>query len=121
MTKVAIIADTHFGVRNDHPKMLESMTRFLSDVFLPRLIADGITTVVHLGDVFDRRKYVNIVTADAAMRYLIEPLLARGINLHVLVGNHDCYYRNTNKVNSIRALYQEAMSRVCLLYTSRCV
>lgn len=87
------------------------MRSFLGDVFVPKLEEMNIKTVVHLGDLFDRRKYVNIVTADAAMSSLIEPVLSRGVDLHVMVGNHDCYYRNTNRVNSVRALYGEAINR----------
>lgn len=107
MTKIAVIADTHLGVRNDHPAFLDSMKKFIRDVFLPVIDAEGIRTVAHLGDLFDRRKYVNIVTASTALSSFVEPILQRGVDLHIMVGNHDCYYRNTNRVNSIRALYQD--------------
>ena len=56
----------------------------------------------------DRRKYVNYVTAKNAEEHFIKPCHDNGIELHVVVGNHDTYYKNTNEVNSLRQLYAES-------------
>ena len=53
--KIAIINDTHFGVRNDHQGFLDYMFQFFDEQFFPYLIENDIKTVFHLGDVFDRR------------------------------------------------------------------
>lgn len=102
--KVAVIADTHWGVRNDHPAIIESQSRFFSEVFFPELAKRDIKHVFHLGDVFDRRKYVNIGTAKAAWENMTAPLL-ESYKTYAIVGNHDCYHKNTNKLNSVRTLY----------------
>lgn len=101
---IAVVADTHWGARNDHPVLRERMARFHSEVFFPACEARGVKRVVHLGDLFDRRKYVNFLTASACRESFVEALRSRGMRAHVLVGNHDSYYRNTIKQNSVRTL-----------------
>ena len=53
-----------------------------------------------LGDTFDRRKYVNFYALDRAKKMFFDKLEERGIRVHMLAGNHDTYYKNTNEVNS---------------------
>ena len=105
--KIALITDTHVGVRNDHQAFLDNNKRFFEQTFFPELDRRKIEHVVHLGDVLDRRKYVNFVTARRLRKDFIEPLQERGIRLDVILGNHDTYFKNTNEVNSIRELYQD--------------
>ena len=61
--KVAIIADTHFGARNDNTFFLDYMLQFYEGIFFPYLEKHNIKTVIHLGDLMDRRKYVSFKTA----------------------------------------------------------
>jgi len=104
--KIALITDTHWGVRNDQLAFLDNNKRFIDEVFLPYLDAHSIRTVIHLGDLVDRRKYLNINTAKRLRSDFIQPLHARGIRAHLIIGNHDTYYKNTNSVNSIREFYE---------------
>lgn len=53
-----------------------------------------------MGDLMDRRKYVNIYTAHCVREYFFDQIHDRGIHLDVILGNHDCYYKNTNDINS---------------------
>lgn len=104
--KIALITDTHWGVRNDQLAFLENNKRFLDDIFFPYLDTHSIVDVIHLGDLVDRRKYLNINTAKRLRDDFIQPLHARGIRPHLIIGNHDTYYKNTNSVNSIREFYE---------------
>ena len=97
--KVAIITDTHFGGKNDLHSFSQFQTRFYRGTFFPILAREGIDTILHLGDVFDRRKYTNFLSHKLAKEMFFEP--ARDYKVHMLVGNHDCYYKNNNEVNSI--------------------
>jgi DNA repair exonuclease SbcCD nuclease subunit len=105
--KVAIITDQHFGARNDSIAFLDFFQKFYDDTFFPSLDASGIKTVLILGDTFDRRKYVNFYALDRAKKMFFDKLEERGIRVHMLAGNHDTYYKNTNDVNSPDLLLRE--------------
>jgi DNA repair exonuclease SbcCD nuclease subunit len=98
--KVAIITDQHFGARNDSIAFLDFFEKFYDNTFFPALDANSINTVLVLGDTFDRRKYVNFYALDRAKKMFFDKLEERGIRVHMLAGNHDTYYKNTNEVNS---------------------
>lgn len=102
--KIALITDTHWGVRNDNQAFLDANKRFLDDVFFPQLAVHGVEHVVHLGDLVDRRKFININTARRLREDFIQPLQELVKEVHIIAGNHDTYYKNTNSVNSLREL-----------------
>ena len=61
--KIALLNDTHFGARNDSPAFLDYFMRFYDEIFFPYLQEHNIKTLIHLGDVVDRRKFINFKTA----------------------------------------------------------
>lgn len=105
--KVAVITDTHLGVKGDAAVLLDHQERFFRETFFPKLDELGITEVLHGGDVFDRRKYVNFVTLKRAREMLFEPLASRGVRMRIIAGNHDVAFRDTNGVNSLDLLLRE--------------
>lgn len=107
--KVAVIADTHWGVRNDSTNFMDMSKNFLDNVFFPELEKHGIKTIVHLGDLVDRRKFVNIQTANRLRKDFLEPIKQRDLDLYVILGNHDVYYKNTNAVNAVQELCDETV------------
>ena len=102
--KIALITDTHFGARNDNANFNEYFYKFYEGVFFPYLHQHKIKTCIHLGDVMDRRKFVSYNTAKDFRERFILPFMQLEINLHMLVGNHDTFYKNTNDVNSLQEL-----------------
>ena len=105
--KIALITDQHFGARNDSIQFLDFYQKFYEETFFTSLVDNGINTVLILGDTFDRRKYVNFYTYKRAREMFFDKLHSRGILVHMLAGNHDTYFKNTNDVNSIDLLLQE--------------
>jgi len=103
--KIALITDTHFGARGDHPAFNEFFFKFWENIFFPYIIDNNITTVVHLGDMVDRRKYINFTTLHSLRKRFINRLEELDIDFHVIVGNHDVPYRNTNEVNAMEELF----------------
>jgi predicted phosphodiesterase len=63
--KIALLNDTHFGARNDSPAFEKYFFKFYEEQFFPYLEENNIKTFVHLGDVVDRRKFINFKTAHA--------------------------------------------------------
>ena len=105
--KIALITDTHWGARGDSPAFAEYFNRFYYDHFFPYLKDNNINSIFHLGDIVDRRKYINFVTA-RHLRKFVEHCDTAGIRLDVIIGNHDTSFKNTNEVNSMRELFEHS-------------
>lgn len=103
--KIAIISDTHFGIRNDSPIFLNYSLSYFEDVFFPYLIENNIKSVIHMGDLLDRRKYVNFNTLSQVRTRFIDRFKQHGIDLHITLGNHDVFFKNSNEINSIKELF----------------
>lgn len=106
MSKVCILGDTHLGARNDSLAFHTFFEKFYTFLF-DRLEAEGIDTILQLGDLWDRRKYVNFNTLLMCRRYFFDELKKRNIKMITLLGNHDIFFRNTLEVNSSTLLLQE--------------
>ena len=102
--KIALINDTHWGARNDSPAFIDYFNKFYEEVFFPYLQENNIKTVIHLGDVVDRRKFINHNTAYNFKLKFWNKLEELNIDTHILLGNHDTYYKNTNEVNALQNL-----------------
>ena len=98
------LTDTHFGARNDNLNFNDYFYEFYEGVFFPYLQQNNIKHCIHLGDLMDRRKYVSYRILKDFRERFIQPFLHLEIDLHILVGNHDIYFRNTNDVNSLQEL-----------------
>jgi DNA repair exonuclease SbcCD nuclease subunit len=102
--KVAIITDTHYGARKGSKLFQDYFELFYKNVFFPTLEQYGITTIIHMGDAFDSRKSIDYQSFEWAKKVVFEPLSK--YDVHMITGNHDCYYKNTNNVNSPNLLLQ---------------
>jgi DNA repair exonuclease SbcCD nuclease subunit len=102
--KVALITDTHFGARNDNRIFQKYFNKFYNDVFFPTIFEKEIKHVIHLGDLVDKRRTINYVTLNEMRTNFLDPLIENVIHTHIIVGNHDAYYKNTNQINSIGQL-----------------
>ena len=102
--KIALLNDTHWGARNDSPAFINYFNRFYDEVFFPYLQENNINTLIHLGDVVDRRKFINHNTAYNFKLKFWDKIEQLKIDTHILLGNHDTYYKNTNSVNALQNL-----------------
>ena len=105
IVKIALINDTHFGARGDSQLFFDYFMKFFDDVFFPYIKENNIDTVIHAGDLMDRRKFVNFSILNQVRTRFINRLKEENIDFHCILGNHDVYYRNTNEVNSVRELF----------------
>ena len=99
--KVAILNDTHSGVKNGSDIFLDYMEKFYCDVFFPYCEENGIKTILHLGDYFEHRKFVNYKVLKRNREMFIDQLERLGITMHIVPGNHDVYWKNTNDLCSL--------------------
>lgn len=98
--KVAIVTDLHWGVRNNSHFFLKKMEEFYYNTFIPYLDDNNINCVWMLGDFYENRKHINVEVMNRSQEFL-RRLNDRGTKVYCLIGNHDCPYRNDNRVNSI--------------------
>jgi DNA repair exonuclease SbcCD nuclease subunit len=103
--KVAIITDTHYGARKGSKYLHDHFELFYKNIFFPSLKEHGVEAVIHMGDAFDSRKSIDYQSLEWAKRVVFEPL--RNYDVHMIIGNHDCYYKNTNNVNSPSLLLKD--------------
>lgn len=104
MAKICILGDTHFGVQNDSNFFLKYSIDYFNNSFFSFLRENKIKNVIHLGDVFDRRKYINMNTLSVVRNNFLTPFYNGEFTLHCILGNHDVYYKNTNRINSLNEL-----------------
>jgi DNA repair exonuclease SbcCD nuclease subunit len=103
--KIALINDTHAGARGDSLLFNEFFFKFWENTFFPYLKEHGIKHIIHLGDVVDRRKFINYVILNQWRKRFFDVLLSEGITMDVIVGNHDVTYKNTNEINAMHELF----------------
>lgn len=100
MSKIVFLGDTHFGARNDSLNFHRYFEKFYSEVFFPYCEENSITTIYQLGDLFDRRKYINFNSLAECKRYFFDQLKSRNMKLVTLLGNHDIFWKESLQVNS---------------------
>jgi len=105
--------DTHAGVRNDNPAFQLYQKRCW-EWFFKHIDEHNIKHVIHLGDIYDRRKYVNFMSAMRLREDFFEPLAERNIETHIIVGNHDMYYKDTHVVNALEEVVRGRYSNISI-------
>ena len=103
--KIAIITDTHYGARKGSTHLHNYFQLFYDNIFFPTLERENIDTIIHMGDVFDSRKSIDYQSLEWSKEVVFEPL--RKYKVYAITGNHDCYYKNTNHVNSPELLLND--------------
>lgn len=105
--KIALITDTHYNFKKANKNFHDYFAKFYKDIFFPYLKKNKIKTVIHLGDAFDNRKGVDFWALEWAKQNVYDKFKENKIEVYNIVGNHDVYYKNTNKINSIDLLLNE--------------
>lgn len=60
-----------------------------------------------MGDLVDNRKTINYQTLREMRSCFLEGIDRLNLELDIIVGNHDAYYKNTNRINSVDELLGE--------------
>jgi len=110
--KIAILNDTHCGIRNSSEVFMKYQEDFYSKVFFPYLLENDIKHILHLGDYYDHRKYVNFRCLNSNRNVFLNKLREYGITMDIIPGNHDTFYKNTNDLNSLKELLGHYMNEV---------
>ena len=96
--KIAIITDQHLDGRKGSLPFWNYFQKFYDEIFFPTLEKEGITTILDLGDTFDNRKSMDYNTFNRIEANYFKRL--EDYTVHMILGNHCTYYKNTNDINS---------------------
>lgn len=103
--RIGVITDTHINFKKGNQIFHEYFEKFYKNIFFPTLEKYGVDTVIHMGDMFDNRKSTDYWSIEWARRVIFDPL--RKYNVHVTVGNHDTFFKNTTDLNSPQLLLSD--------------
>lgn len=110
--RLAILNDTHCGIRNSSEVFLNNAAKFYDEVFFPYCKQHNIKQIVHLGDYYDHRKFVNFKALNHNRKHFLDKLRKNGMTMDIIPGNHDTYYKNTNDLNSLKELLGHFMNEI---------
>jgi DNA repair exonuclease SbcCD nuclease subunit len=96
--KIAIITDTHYGAKKGSKSLHEYFELFYKNIFFPTLEEYNVKSVIHMGDAFDSRKSIDYQSLEWSKRVVFDNL--KKYDVHMIIGNHDVYYKDTNDINS---------------------
>ena len=113
--KLAVLNDTHCGIRNSSQIFLDNAEKFYSDIFFPECEKRNVKQILHLGDYYDHRKYVNFKALNHNRRIFLDQLRQRGMSMDIIPGNHDTFYKNTNELNSLKECLGHYMNEVNII------
>lgn len=107
MNKILFLGDLHFGARNDNLNYIRHTLMIFKEFLMPLILNEGIKTIIQVGDIFDRRKYINFLTLYTYYKEFFDVLKENEIKMYVIPGNHDIYYKDTLTVNSLQLLLSD--------------
>jgi DNA repair exonuclease SbcCD nuclease subunit len=102
--KLCILTDIHFGIKNDDEKYLTQYQLPILNKILQYCCDNNITTIIHLGDLFNSRKKIDIRTWKTIKTNFFDILKKHHINFITITGNHDLYYTSDSSVSSYSIL-----------------
>jgi calcineurin-like phosphoesterase family protein len=104
MSKIFMVGDSHIGLGypNKTDKWFKVHQEYFSDFLIP-LLKERVNTgdiIIHLGDLFDNRNVIPINLLNYGMDVVEE--ISKIAPLHIIVGNHDCWSKSSDEINTIR-------------------
>lgn len=102
MSKILIVGDLHFGTNENDDNFINY--QFEAIKWMYNIASDNdIKDIVFLGDIFNHRRVVNFKT----LSRVYGEFCNKEFNHHLLVGNHDAFFKNNNELNSLQLLFQD--------------
>jgi DNA repair exonuclease SbcCD nuclease subunit len=100
--ELGVIGDIHIGMQENNQNFLDYQTESLEWAY-KEFRSRGIKNIVYLGDVLDKRRNANF----KVLANFYKIFAPEDFNHYILAGNHDCYYKDTNEINSLNLLLED--------------
>lgn len=95
--KIGCFSDIHIGLYQDSP-IWHNISLNFAKWASKKYLESGINDIIILGDVFHNRTEISVATLDVAKKFFD---YFKDFNVYILAGNHDSFYKDNSKVNSI--------------------
>jgi DNA repair exonuclease SbcCD nuclease subunit len=104
--ETVVFADLHFqkpswGYATDY-----ALKKFFHQQFWPLIKKRNIHRIIQLGDFTHDKKTINKQTADLIGECFTLPAQDLDLDVILICGNHDAYFRDKNNINSLRTLFR---------------
>lgn len=102
--ELGILADLHWGIRNNSQSFLRYQLDYMNDCVFPVLKERKISHLIQLGDFWNSRKNLDVNTMHWVRKRFLEPIKDMDIKLYIILGNHDVYFTHSNEITSLDIL-----------------
>jgi len=100
--KFLLVSDIHLGVKNNNEDFLYQTRDFFKNQVVKIIQEKDIDIVWILGDLFDSRTLVSVLVKSIAIDIMQALLDSKPtLEIKILAGNHDIYFKTTTEVASI--------------------
>lgn len=90
----------HWLARNASKNFNDFFIQNWNEFYIPLLKKHKVKNIIQLGDMFDDRRKVNTHILDECKQKHFSVMEKEGFQYHVLIGNHDIYWRESLDVNT---------------------
>lgn len=125
MYKILLLTDIHFGMKKFSHAKYEEMVGYIKTYLFPYILENDIRDVIHCGDIIDNEMEIDNKLLLDIKKDFINWFEEKKINLYLLHGNHDSYYKNNTdysftKVLSNKMLYVKSITEIETRHISNC-
>jgi len=101
--KILLISDIHWGVKKNSEFFINVIRDYFNKEVIPTIEKHNIKQLWILGDYFDDRYTTNVLVENIALK-TIKQILSKfkNIEVFILAGNHDIYYKNSLSISSLK-------------------
>lgn len=99
MAKVLLIGDNHNGANGNNQRMLRQNVELYNNFLKPLIKFHHIDFCIDLGDFFDDREKIDVRVLKTVRQEMLNDL---EVPWYFIVGNHNLYYKNENRVNNLQ-------------------
>lgn len=96
--KIALFTDIHFGIHQNSKEWIKITFQWLQ-TFKKYCLDNNIKEIIFCGDFFNPRDVVSWSTIDYGKKCI--DYLRKDFKLHLLVGNHCCFLKDSTDINSL--------------------
>jgi len=100
--KIGFVGDIHFGIKQGDKTFLSRQIQFVKEQLIPTLKKNLVKDIIFFGDIFDTREKIKVDVMNEVIDLFEKDL--KDFKCHIILGNHDIFYKTTVDVHSIRCL-----------------